>query len=334
MANQPPLALTAAELLELFHRITARAYWRPLKTAADKGLGGGYELYQALAAMWARISTATVRADLDYRLDTAPGGELALVDLTFTRDTAGPALEVGPGTVCETENGKRYVVLRGESLSWVDAETGTKGPLTAASLVESYQANVPEDTITRVALVNPGGQDPAAYAALTCAHAAPSVGGIPEMLGAVVRNRGLNRRTGKDDETLRARAKALADIITPAATRRLLDAILLPLGITGRIVEGIDIGLACDDGACDEPGSDIEIMTAAGPHMRGTFFAVMENPTHLLPGHHGMFCDDGACDWDATDGEAWQSQAFYQALDDSLRTHKAAGIFATAVLED
>ncbi len=334
MGNTPPVALTQAEILDIVRRVTPSSYYRAMEEAVAQG--SGWELHEAMAAIFERLSLAVVRTDTDYRIDTAPGGSYATVDVTVTRShaAAGVTLDLGIGSVLYTETGVRFLVPQGQEQSWGAGVNAAK-TFTVQGERRAYSNNVAAGAITLVGEVFPGGQDLDAEA-LTVANAAAATGGTPDILAALGANRGVYRMGGEDVEDYRERCRQLPDMICPGAIRRGLDGALLPYGYeyeTDYVVhEGADIGIAADHGAADEPLDDIEYFTPAVT--LGAFYVELPDVTDIMPGFSGFWADDGAADYDAADGYAYQAAGFYQALLLMLDGKRASGVGRYAVFKE
>lgn len=331
MANSPPTAKQLSDLTDVIKSVLPQEYWGPLEASVSRG--SGWEIYTALAAMWARVSQAVVRADTDYRIDTAPAGSYATVPLTITRSSApAKVLTIGPGSIVMTPRGEAFVVAQGSQADWTSGENSAKA-VEAQSLLQTYQANVRVGSLTVLTQVLPAGQD-SAHGTLTVTNATAAEGGTPDMLSLLAASRGVYRQEGEDAEAFRARAKSLPDNITPNAMRRALDAALKPLGFADaddggddyEYRDGVDMGLAADDVlACD----DTTIEFHERPPARGVraFYCRVPNVTAVLNGHSGGFCDDElACDDGNGDGSAFEAEAFYRALYETLRAKRLAGV--------
>lgn len=328
--NAPPVAMTQGDFVALWKRITPREYWGPIEAA---GGGYGYEEVLSDAVVFARASQAVVRLDTDARLDTAPGGAYAEVQVEITR-SAAPAevLTVGEGSRLRTEDGVEFLVTQGGGAAWAAGENSTK-TVTARSVRQSYQTNVRAAAVTEIVEIAPPGQD-SAEGTLAAMNPAAATGGAPDMLSLIGKDRGCPRWAGEETESYRERIRRMPDIITPAALRRLVERVCKPYGIAYRLVEGINVGLACGEGACGDGGTTLETVMGPGPHGRGLVFAAIGDISGVLNEHTGGFMDDMACGEGACGGSAIAAEAFYEGLNDSLRQSVLGGVRPFVVLEE
>jgi len=320
-------SMTTDDFILLWKKVVPVGYSGPI--ISYRLSGSGYETFAALAAMASRLSLVGERIDEDLHALTATGGAQAQVTLVFSRPAGVtlPALSVESGTLVATPNGEVFIVREGESVSWAPGAGGDK-LVNAVSVVKSYQANVFSDSLTNILFLAPLNQDPRG---LTVTNPFEAVGGRPASLDALAANRGLERRTGETDASLRKRYLSLCDIVTPAAVRRQIARSLAPHAVTGLYVPGYEVGAAFDDACLDDPKKDIHRYMTGRYHGAGHFFVVVGEK--LAPGQNNGYIDDDAFDDVAFDQTSKTHEAVYGALKEDLERKVAAGISFDIVLD-
>lgn len=219
--------------LGLFDRILDEEYLRPLKK-----IGPGYEVLQAYAEIFARLSDAVVNLDEGRYTLTAQGGAKATAVVSFRRTPAAAALAltamtVKAGTIVTTSNGGRDFVLI-EDVVW-DAGEEFSGIATVEALIEAWEWNVPGRVIlsdgselvgdidtVKLPLTDPLFQEPDFWAYQTT----DATGGRAPMLDQIGADRGIPRRAQESDSAYRAKISQLPDTVSPDALRRAVEAAL------------------------------------------------------------------------------------------------------------
>lgn len=232
--------LTQADLLALFARILPSSY-----LDAIKNVGPGYELLQAWAKLWERVSQAVKFNEDGMFILSATGAALSSVNVLFSRPTAAAgAVTVKAGTIVTTSQGDRqFVVMQ-------DAVFGAPdlGPVTVpATAVFSGSAwNVPgqrttargETLVGEVDTILLPILDPAyGDATFVVAQVANASGGTCAFLDQLGDDRGLPRNAGEADDRYRYRMRLLPDTVSPGAIDRTAQLILGALGIAYTIIE-------------------------------------------------------------------------------------------------
>ena len=236
---------TQADFLSLFARLLPENYLQPMQT----GQGPGYELLQAWAELFERVSLAVGRLECGAFYTLSHGGEKSLVVVEFFRETAtAGAVTVKAGTmVTASGGGQQFVTLE-------DAVFGALavGPIAvdAEAVAEGWEWNVPGrvvgaggdvmdgeiNTVERPYYDPPYG-DPN----IQVRQLVPASGGMAAMLDGLGDNRGLKRNSGESDTSYSGRCRSLPDTVTPDALQRLLARTLDPLGITWTFIETFQI---------------------------------------------------------------------------------------------
>jgi hypothetical protein len=225
---------TAQYFLSLFERLLPREYLSPIEEA-----GPGYEIFQTFAAIGERISLATFRLDEGLYAITAPEASFASVEIELSR-TVTPAVSIAftqkKGSLVETAFGGRRFELFDDVL-FGEAEEGPK-TVTVKAIFASYQWNVLGEEITPDAevfsgeinsLVFPIQDPPFAEKSVIVRQFDDALGGVPGMLEQIGLDRGIARVIGESADAYRFRISALPDTVSPAAMKRNIDIIWLPI---------------------------------------------------------------------------------------------------------
>lgn len=256
----PPIeALTYQDLLDLLDELLPDHYLRPLKEA------DGYEVLQAYAALFSKISRAAYNAGVDAQISTADDGALATgqVELYRPLPIVGDVV-VKAGTVVTTSQGGRDFV----TLTDVTFLAASVGPFTVAveAVVKGYEWNVPGQVMAADGTVLPGDIDtiktlvedpPLLDLSIKVRQIAPTTGGEDASLDSLGADRGTPRLAGESLDAYRNRIRQLPDTISPMAIYRTVLGILQPVFAPFSIIETFDIRYqTCWDGPSDAiPGS-------------------------------------------------------------------------------
>jgi hypothetical protein len=151
--------LTQQALLSVFSRVLDSSYLLPLIQP-----GPGYEVLQAYAAMWERVSQSAVNSLNVFTL-SSQGGQLATGFVTFSRDSTDVGIEtIKAGTLITTSNGNRVFVTLDDATFTatgtvaVDVATSSTS-IPVQALVADWQWNVPGNTVTASGGIIPGDID-------------------------------------------------------------------------------------------------------------------------------------------------------------------------------
>lgn len=231
--------------MRLYERLLPYDYLYPLETT-----GPGFELLQAFAKIGERTSLAAYRLDQDLYSITANAESFASVEVELFRSltSASAAFTQQVGTLVETtEGGRKFRLLQDAVFSTVDV-----GPITvpAQALFASYQWNVLGQEITPDAEVLAGEISKVVFPVQNPPFAEPFIrvrqiqtasGGSSAMLEQIGLDRGITRSTGESIDAYRYRIGALPDTVSPAAMKRNLDLIWLPIFETYAFIETWDV---------------------------------------------------------------------------------------------
>ncbi len=199
----------------------------------------GYEIFQAAAAVGARVSQAIERFECGSFVIFAPAGALAGGTVLFRRPThAAGAVTIRAGTVVSTSKGNRDFVLQ------QDVVFGSLdlGPLTGTiqAIAPGYEWNVTGERLTASGVVLPGEIDTIkalvtlpAYGDITFTveQMNDTDGGTAPMLEGLGDDRGIVRLPGEPEDSYRVRVRSLPDTVSPDAIIRQTHLILDPYGI-------------------------------------------------------------------------------------------------------
>lgn len=239
-------AYTQAELLALLDRLLPFSYLDPLKQ-----IGPGYEMLQAFAKLHEKVSQAVATLSRQAYIISAEAGAFSTGTVELYRAAPHVSLldvVVKQGTVVEcSASGRRYTT--NADVTFLAASTG---PFTVGvtAMFQDYNYNVIGQVTTlagevlpgeidtiRTLIEDPDYGDPTIQVRQTAAN---TVGGIDASLDLLGKDRGMPRIFNEDDETYRARIRALPDNISLSAFQRAVTLFLLPYGAFGTIIETWD----------------------------------------------------------------------------------------------
>lgn len=229
-----------AHFLSLIDRLLPEEYLRPLKSMPDSG----YEIFQALAALAARLSDAMHEVECGLVMLYAGGPTYAEVDVVFYRESAAAgAVTVKTGTLVSTSKGGRaFETIEDAVFGGGDLQV----TVAARAVAAGFEYNVPGQRVTAGGEVLPGEidtvdvmlQDPRyGDPTIKVKQEADASGGYPDWLALHGANRGMVQEEGESADAFRLRMRSLPDTVTPAALKRLATRILTPLGIGWQYVE-------------------------------------------------------------------------------------------------
>lgn len=232
--------------LDLYNRIFPATYLDPLKSP-----GPGWDVFQAYARLFQRISLAVARLDCGAHILQSFGAALPTVTLTFTRsdDLAGVMI-LKAGTVCTTSNGGRDFITTQD----ITFGIGDLGPhdVPAVGALPAFEFNVPGQVIALSGEVLLGDIDtvktplmdppfpPVGLPNFSVQQIPDAEGGQPPMLDGLGGDRGLPRNAGESDSAYKIRIRQLPDTVSPDAIVRAVTAYLAPLGATFDFIETFD----------------------------------------------------------------------------------------------
>ena len=276
-----PLAvpLTQQDFLDMFDRLFPVEYLGPMKAKA----GDGYEFFQALAKVGARLSTAVVNLEAAGCLLVAQPAGVATVTVNICRDApsvGGITVTVKAGTQLKCSgNGQRFVLAQDVVL----APTSTGAfPASANAVAPGYEYNVKGaittprgdllageiDTITRLVEDPPFG-DTTIYVT----QPSDATGGVPGALEQQGADRGLTIQPGETAAQYRYRVRQLVDTVSPGAITRAVTQYCAPKKCAFQVMETFDEHYF---GCWDAPS----VATPVNPNWLETAFAYDEDLAH------------------------------------------------------
>lgn len=246
LIDNPVTAYTQQDLLDLLERVLSAEYLVPLQDP-----GPGYEILQAFAAMYARVSQANETAGQDAQFLTANSGAKATGTVRLSRPSPHPdgiSVTVKAGSVLTTSLGGRDFVTV-EDVVFAPADLGPK-TVDIEAVSVGYDWNVPGEVTTAAGELLAGDidtvkvllEDPD-YGDVTIEvyQIAPTTGGKDAALDGLGADRGLPRLVGEPDDAYRARVRALPDTISPAALKRAIESLLSPYGGSYDFIETFEV---------------------------------------------------------------------------------------------
>lgn len=219
-----PPTLTQDALLAVVDRAIPDSYLQPIRD-----IGPGYELYQGVAKIGERCSTAVDNFERDGYILSSRGGALATVPVTFYRTSAAAgAVTVLAGTIVRaSRGGQRYRTLVDAPFGALDLEAA---PVTAQAFGFGYEYNIAGPFVDPQGATHPGELDTIDLPlqspifgdpSILARNDAPADGlGRPATLDVLGAERNVERQTAETDERYRARIRKLPDTVTPAAILR------------------------------------------------------------------------------------------------------------------
>lgn len=225
--------LTQADLLVVGERVLPADYLAPLKA-----MGPGYEILQAAAAVFARVSTAVARLERGSYFTSAQGGARATAPIEFYRTSAtAGAFTMKAGTVVSCSRGGQPFLLAADvvfgALDLVVAgiatapadgwEWNTLGPRVTAR-GEALAGDIDE-------IVLPFQEPPFSDPSVLVRQTGDASGGQAAMLDALAADRLIFREVNESNMSLAVRARKAPDVISPPAIIRQLDRFLGSLGV-------------------------------------------------------------------------------------------------------
>lgn len=234
-----PYYYTAENFLELVSNLLPEWYLLPLQSP-----GPGYELLQAFAAIFERASLALGRTECSMFNLYASGGVQGRGTVQFYRATDGAgAFVVKRGTVVRASKSNREFVLTAD-VSFGSTDLIVNGVVEGATPAGEY--NVPGPLITADGTLLEGEIDEVTFPYLDPVYAEPTIQvrqtgpvtlGQTAALDSIGADRRIDRNAGESDDVYRERIRKLPDTVSPAAIKRQLDSIFLPIGLSYDLIE-------------------------------------------------------------------------------------------------
>jgi hypothetical protein len=283
--------------LDLYDRIFPATYLDPLKSP-----GPGYEVLQAYAAVFQRVSLAVARLDCGAHILQSFGATLPTVVLTFTRaDALAGTMTLKAGTVCTTSKGGRDFITTQDVVFGI----GDLGPhdVPAVGALPAFEFNVPGRVIAADGEVLPGDIDtiktplmdppfpPVGLPNFSVQQIPDACGGQPPMLDGLGNDRGLPRAPGESDDAYKIRIRQLPDTVSPDAIVRAVTNYLAPFGVTFDFIETFDPAYqTCWD--CPSPNAGTPTFQAAPVPNIDTNLFVYDDPRPPYPPFRNRWLGD------------------------------------------
>lgn len=231
------------DLLSILTGFFPESYLQPIRD-----VGPGYEVYQALAAMWDRLQLAISRTDADAFISSAAGAGAATGTVLFSRPThdAGAVTMQAGSIVRASANGAPFLVVSDAVFGSTDL-----GPISApiVALGYGYEYNVPGKFTAPNGDVDPGAIDtidlpllapPLGDQTIVVTNDDPTTGGRPSTLDMHGSERELPRYKNESDPAYRARLQMVTDTVAPAAMLRQIRRYIYPTGLPWSAFENFD----------------------------------------------------------------------------------------------
>ena len=210
--------------------------------------GEGYEILQAQAKIFARVSEAVKRNADGMLVAYAKGGHLAEGTVEFYRTSATlGAFSVLPGTIVRAAGGRFFRTL--ETATFTSLDIGPHA-VRVRSVFQDYSHNVLGQTITSAGHTINGEidtivtllEDPPLHEPNVKVRQITDVqNGRPPALDLLALQEGVSRRNRETDESLAYRTRNLPDNLTPAAIERQVQNLVEPYGLRYEYIEPFDL---------------------------------------------------------------------------------------------
>lgn len=228
------MAFTEDDLLAIADRVLPEDYLDGMKA-----VGPGYELLQAGAKVFARLSRAADNLDRGLYMISAAGGARATAPIELYRSSAtAGAFTQKAGSILRASRGGQQFLLAADVAFGALALTAAG---TAIAIADGWEWNVPGPVTTARGEVLPGDIDtidlplqdpPYSDPTVLVRQTANATGGAGPMLDALANDRDVFREPNEGDPSLAVRARQIPDVVSPPAIIRQLDRVLGALGIS------------------------------------------------------------------------------------------------------
>lgn len=286
--------LEQADFLALINRLLPQDYLAPLISP-----GPGYEIYQAEAAIGARVSFAIANFQAASLIGYAPDGAFAQAVVTFSRPTAAAgAVTIKAGTIVQTTRyGRQFRLM-------VDVPFGATD-LTQPGLVQALFPG--EQFNVRGPYTTAGGQvvageisqvvswilsPPYGDATITVAQAGDAQGGQSSVLNIHGADRGIIRAAGELATPFRQRVRSLPETISPNAIQSTIASLSANYsGTTWDFIETWQQDFqTCYD--CPSPNAGVPNYFANLPPGLDTNLFVYDDPRPAYPPFRNRWLDE------------------------------------------
>lgn len=234
-----PRFKTKQEFLDLWDRLLPFEYIEPMKSP-----GPGYELYEAMAKMFERLSLATGRVECSLFITLAHGAFKSTGQVEFFRENSlNGAFTIKAGTAVRATASNREFILT------QDVDFGATDLLKLANVEGKqgdWQFDLPGQVTTATGEQLPGEIDEVSLPILDPSFAEPTIQvrqatatdrGQPATLDLHGKDRSVPRIFGETDDQYRNRVQTLPDTVSPNALIRQLNAVFFPVGISFEFFE-------------------------------------------------------------------------------------------------
>jgi len=268
--------------------------------------GGGYELFQGMAAVGERVSLAISRLLEDGILMFAGGGSFATVQLSLSRsDVSNGAITLLEGSqFLASKSGRKFIATSSVAFGATDTGPFT---ITARAIAKGYEYNLRGETLTARGETAPGEIDtiwllvtpePQIDQNLKVRQIVDATGGTPLSLDGQGEDRGIPRVSGEPDAVYYQRIVDAPDVVSPNAIVQGVNKILYAYGLAGccfrEVGTSLFPGIFWDDDAWDMDGdvllSDRFKLWLDEAHFRGYFTIGL--PSLAVPDYGLVFDGD------------------------------------------
>lgn len=238
----PITAFTPQDILDLFDRILPEHYLATLKSP-----GPGYELLQAYAKIFARISTAVDRLACLAFISSSTSGAFSTGTVQLFRNSPHPegiSVIVKTGTVVSaSRSGRQFKTTADVTFGPSDV-----GPFNVPIMAEAqgYEYDVPGQVVAADGTVLPGEIDTIVTLVevpdvgditIKVRQITPTVGGIDAALDQHGLDRDILRLVGETDNAYKRRVRSIPDNISPDAFNRTLQQLFDPVNAGYDLIE-------------------------------------------------------------------------------------------------
>lgn len=229
-----PRSFVQQDFLDMVARLYPDWYINPLQANAN----AGYELLQAYATLFQKVSLAIGMLQVQCLIEFASGGQAATASVEFYRPSlSSGAFTMKAGSIVSCSQSRRQYQLVADvafsSSAWF-----------AAGLVQSLgqddDYNVPGPVVGAGGDVLPGEIDTVILPYQVPAYAEPSIavrqiadayGGLPPAVDSLGGDRGIMRAANEADQNYKARVRSLPATITPNNIIAHLNSLFYPQGL-------------------------------------------------------------------------------------------------------
>jgi len=229
-----PRFIVKQDFLDLWDRILPFEYIEPMKDP-----GPGYEVYEAMAEMYQRLSLAVGRVECSLFITLSHGAFKSTGEVEFFRENSlNGAFTIKAGTLVRASSNNREFVLTHDvvfgaadllKLATVEGKQGDwQFDLPGISTMATGELLPGEVNEVNLPLLDPPFGEPT----IQVRQVTDIDRGQPATLDLHGKDRSIARSSNETDDEYRNRIRSLPDTVSPNAIRRQLEALFRPLGIT------------------------------------------------------------------------------------------------------